>query len=80
MDLDEGCQISAEPGEDLVALDAALSRFACASPKKAELVKLRFFAGMTIPEAAETLGVSHATAERYWTYARTWLYCELSDD
>ncbi len=79
LDLDEACAITRDPGEDLVALDAALSKFANASPEKADLVKLRFFAGMTIPEAAEALGISHATAERNWTYARTWLYCELSD-
>jgi hypothetical protein len=42
-------------------------------------VKLFFFAGMTMPEAAEVLGISLATAERYWTYARTWLYAELND-
>jgi DNA-directed RNA polymerase specialized sigma24 family protein len=42
-------------------------------------VKLRFFAGLTMPEAADVLGVSLATAERHWTYARTWLYAELKD-
>jgi len=50
------------------------------APQKAELVKLRFFAGLTTAEAAETLGISVATAERYWAYARTWLYCELNPD
>ena len=50
-----------------------------ANPRKAELVKLRFFAGLTMPEAAAALGVSLATAERYWIFARTWLYAELSD-
>jgi DNA-directed RNA polymerase specialized sigma24 family protein len=48
------------------------------SPARAELVKLRFFAGLSVSEAAEVLGVSLATAERYWTFARTWLYAELS--
>jgi predicted DNA-binding protein (UPF0251 family) len=42
------------------------------------LVRLRFYAGTSIPEAAKTLGVSTATAERYWTYARSWLYCDLN--
>jgi DNA-directed RNA polymerase specialized sigma24 family protein len=45
----------------------------------AELIKLRFFAGLTMSEAAQALGISLATAERYWTYARTWLFAELSD-
>jgi RNA polymerase sigma factor (TIGR02999 family) len=63
--------------EDLLALDEALTRLSAVAPKKAELVKLRFFGGMTIPEAADFLQISHATAERFWTYARAWLYCEL---
>jgi DNA-directed RNA polymerase specialized sigma24 family protein len=61
-------------------LDEALARLAQVAPEKAELVKLRFFAGMTIPEAATALGISHATAERHWTYARVWLYSELDGD
>jgi len=67
---------------DVLALNDALNRLAQESPVRAELVKLRFFAGLTLPEAAEALNVSLATAERYWTYARTWLYAELgeSDD
>ena len=64
---------------DLLALDDALTRLAEESPVRAELVKLRFFAGLTVPEAAKVLGISLATAERYWTFARTWLYAELSD-
>jgi DNA-directed RNA polymerase specialized sigma24 family protein len=48
-------------------------------PVKAELVKLRFFAGLTMSEAAAALGISLATAERYWTFARSWLYAELAD-
>jgi RNA polymerase sigma factor (TIGR02999 family) len=73
-DVGESTQISPE---DLLALDDALTRLAAAAPRKAELVKLRFFAGMTIPQAAAALGISHATAERHWTYARVWLYSEL---
>ena len=49
-------------------------------PEKAKLVKLRYFAGLTILEASEALGVSHATAERHWTFARAWLYSQLRDD
>jgi len=68
-----------DPAVDLVALDEALTRLAREAPLRAELVKLRFFAGLTMPEAAQALEISLATAERYWTYARTWLYAELSD-
>ena len=67
------------PSVDLLALDEALTKLAQESPARAELVKLRFFAGLTVSEAAEVLGISLATAERYWTYARTWLYAELSE-
>ncbi len=80
IDFEQACAVTSGPGEDLLALDEALTKLASVQPAKAELVKLRFFAGMTIPEAAEVLGISHATAERYWTYARVWLYCELSND
>ena len=61
------------PSEDLLALDVALERFAGIDPVKAELVKLRFFAGLSEEEAAAALGISRATASRYWTYARAWL-------
>ncbi len=64
---------------DVLDLDEALTRLAEESPVRAELVKLRFFAGLTVPEAAKILGISIATAERYWTYARTRLYSDLSD-
>ena len=68
-----------ETSEDLPALDEALTRLTAHDPIKAEVVKLRFFAGLTMPEIAEALGLSLATVERYWTYARLWLYAELSD-
>ena len=80
VDLDSACALTEDPGEDLLALNEVLTRFAALDPLKAELVKLRFFAGMTIPDAADVLRISHATAERYWTYARVWLYCELGVD
>ncbi len=67
-----------EPAEDLLALDEALDRLAAKDPVKAELVKLRYFAGMTIDEAAGALGISTATAKRYWAYARAWLYQAVS--
>jgi RNA polymerase sigma factor (TIGR02999 family) len=64
---------------DLVALDEALTRFAAEEPVKAQLVTLRYFAGLSVQEAADVLGISRATADRWWSYARTWLYCELRD-
>jgi RNA polymerase sigma factor (TIGR02999 family) len=80
VDLDSGCLVSAAPSLDLLALDEALSRLAKTEPAKAELVKLRFFAGLTMPEAAAALQISLATAERYWTFAKSWLYAELADN
>jgi RNA polymerase sigma factor (TIGR02999 family) len=78
IDLDEACPLAPPPCDDLLALDDALTRLATLNSVRAELVKLRFFAGLTTAKAAEALGVSVATAERYWTFARTWLYAELS--
>jgi RNA polymerase sigma factor (TIGR02999 family) len=61
------------PAEEILALDKALDRFAAQDPVRAELVKLRYFAGLSEAEAATALGISRATASRYWTYARAWL-------
>jgi RNA polymerase sigma factor (TIGR02999 family) len=69
-----------EPFEDLLALDEALSKLAQKHPQKAELVKLRYFAGFTLPEAADALGISTTTADRYWTFARAWLLRELTPE
>jgi len=63
--------------EDLIALDEALERLARKDPLKADLVKLRFFGGLTGAEAAEVLGLSHNTADEYWAYARAWLRLEV---
>jgi RNA polymerase sigma factor (TIGR02999 family) len=80
VDLDAECSLSAPPpDDDLLALDAALDRLAALDPKRAEVVKLRFFAGLTMPEAAGAMGVSLPTAERYWAFARTWLFAELRE-
>jgi RNA polymerase sigma factor (TIGR02999 family) len=65
------------PADDLLALDDALSRFAEQDRVKAELVKLRYYAGLSVEEAGRALGISRATAARYWDYARSWLYSEL---
>jgi RNA polymerase sigma factor (TIGR02999 family) len=69
-----------EADDDLLALDEALAQFAVKDPTKAELVRLRFFAGCTIEQAARTLGISAATAERWWSYARAWLHQEINRD
>jgi RNA polymerase sigma factor (TIGR02999 family) len=66
-----------EPPDDLLALDEALERLAREDPPCAELVKLRFFAGLTLAEAASALGVARRTADRYWAFARSWLYDAL---
>jgi RNA polymerase sigma factor (TIGR02999 family) len=79
LDLDAVGLLAKEPSEDIEALDEALTKLAAEDPDKAELVKLRFFAGLTMPEIAQVLKISLATAERHWTYARTWLYAELKD-
>jgi RNA polymerase sigma factor (TIGR02999 family) len=71
-------EVNTSPDE-LLALDDALTRFATQEPAKADLVKLRFFARMSNPEAAAALGISVATAERWWAFARTWLYADLAD-
>ena len=66
--------------DDLLALDEALTKLAEEEPAKADLVKLRYFAGLSLEEAAEALDISRTTASRYWTYARVWLYSELNDE
>jgi RNA polymerase sigma factor (TIGR02999 family) len=66
-----------EPDDELVALDEALQRFAAIDPLKAQLVELRYFAGLTGEQAAEVLGISPATADRHWAYARAWLQAEV---
>jgi RNA polymerase sigma factor (TIGR02999 family) len=74
--LEEFHRVSESP-QDLLDLDDALTRLAAEEPAKAQLVQLRFFAGLSTPEAASALGISVATAERWWAYARTWLFSEL---
>ena len=77
--LEEFHRITESP-EDLLDLDDALTQFAAEEPDKARLVQLRFFAGLSTPDAAAALGISVATAERWWTFARTWLYSELQGE
>jgi RNA polymerase sigma factor (TIGR02999 family) len=67
-----------DPDEKLLAVNEALEKFAAHDPLKAELVKLRYFAGMTVDEAARVLRISPPTAHRYWVFARAWLYREIT--
>src|SRR5262245_32411490 len=65
--------VADEAPDEVLAVDEALAGLAAADPQAAELVKLRYFAGLSVPEAAEALGLTTRTAERLWTYARAWL-------
>lgn len=78
LDADEIEIASPAPDDQLLALNDALDRFAKLEPQQAELVKLRYFVGLKIEEAAEVLGISQATAKRWWAYARAWLFHEIS--
>jgi RNA polymerase sigma factor (TIGR02999 family) len=69
-----------EVREDLLALDAALTKLASVDPQATQLVQLRYFAGLAIPEAAKVLGVSPRTADRLWAFARVWLLREVGGD
>jgi RNA polymerase sigma factor (TIGR02999 family) len=66
-----------EPDENLLEVDEALNKLAAKDPTKAKLVELRYFAGLTGDQAAEVLGISPTTADRYWAYARAWLRAEI---
>lgn len=78
VDFDDPCMAIEGPSEDIVALDEALAKLALEDPVKADLVKLRYFAGLTIEQAAKILGISRATADRYWSYSRVWLFDEIN--
>jgi RNA polymerase sigma factor (TIGR02999 family) len=74
----DAVEIEAEaPTEDVLALDEALTKLAIEDPVKAQLVNLRYFAGLSVEDAAKVLSISRATADRHWRYAKVWLYCEL---
>jgi RNA polymerase sigma factor (TIGR02999 family) len=79
VDLEQAASMAEDSDHGLLALDDALIRFAALEPAKVELVKLRYFAGCSIDEAAELLGISRTSAKRYWAYARAWLLAELHD-
>ncbi len=76
--LDEAQLVLDERPDDLLALDEALNILAEQDPTKAELVKLRYFAGLTMDQAAKVLGISSTTAQRYWAYARAWLHRQIT--
>ena len=78
VEMDDERLVCSVPSNQLLALDEALVRLGQEEPEKAQLVKLRFFAGMSVEEAAEVLGISRATAARSWTYARAWLHDALA--
>jgi len=80
LDLNEIDVASAPQDDQLLALHDALDKLAAQDSIKAELVKLRFFVGLTIEEAAEVLNISAPTAKRYWTFARAWLYREMTEE
>ena len=80
VDLENTDIAAAEPSTDILALDEALSKLAKEDSVKAELVKLRYFGGLTIEQAAGMLGISITTAKRHWTYARAWLFRELTSE
>ena len=79
VDLEQAASMAEGSDDGLLALDEALIRFAVLEPAKAELVNLRYFAGCSIDEAADLLGISRTSAKRYWAYARAWLLAELHD-
>jgi len=80
IDFDEAILIKGNntSSDDLIALDEALEKLSKKDKVKADLVKLRYFAGLTGEQAAEVLGISGSTANRYWAYARTWLLLEMT--
>jgi RNA polymerase sigma factor (TIGR02999 family) len=80
VNLEEAVCYAHQPAEELLSLSEALDKLALEDPKKAELVKLRYFTGLSVQEAADVLGISRATADRYWGYAKVWLYCAISGE
>jgi RNA polymerase sigma factor (TIGR02999 family) len=78
--LDDMAPAPPAAADEILALDEALSRLAAEDPEAAAVVQLRYFAGLSVEEAAQSLGLSRATAYRHWTFARAWLLLELSGE
>jgi RNA polymerase sigma factor (TIGR02999 family) len=78
IDLEEQLSLDGSSSDELIDLDAALERFGQAEPDKAEVVKLHFFAGLTLSDVAQLLGLSEVTVKRQWRYARAWLHKDLT--
>ncbi|MFN3189982.1 MAG: sigma-70 family RNA polymerase sigma factor [Aureliella sp.] len=78
VDLEPTDAVRESPSEELLAINEALERFEEIDPEKSQLVKLRYFVGMTLIEAADAMGISRATASRHWTFAKAWIANELS--
>jgi RNA polymerase sigma factor (TIGR02999 family) len=78
--LDEIDLAAPPPADDLLSIHEALSRLEAEDPQAGQLVKLRYFAGFSLTEAAEVMGISRTTAYEQWSYARAWLRCALADD
>src|SRR5262245_17547264 len=73
VELEDAVSCADEAADGLLSLSDALDQLAAEDPRKAELVKLRYFAGLSVQQAADALGISRATADRYWAYAKVWL-------
>lgn len=80
IDLPDIAQSATEEPVDLLALDEALKKFEVLHPQKADVVKLRYFAGCTLEETAQAIGIARATAQRHWAFARAWLFGQLNQD
>lgn len=78
LSLDEAAMVGAEFSNEMLAVDAALGKLAAIDERKCRIVEMRFFAGLTVEESAETLGISSITVIREWNFAKAWLYRELS--
>jgi RNA polymerase sigma factor (TIGR02999 family) len=79
VDLDSQVDVSDEANTDLLALDEALKRLEAEDPEAAQVVKLRYFAALTIEETAAVMGLSARTINRHWAFAKAWLYVQLND-
>jgi RNA polymerase sigma factor (TIGR02999 family) len=79
VELDQACGLADDGAEQVLLVSDALDQLAQEAPEKAAFVKLRFFAGLSAQEAAEAMGISRATGDRYWSYAKVFIYCALED-